>query len=290
MNSFKIYIAVLTSIVLVGCGGKNSEDIAKEFAMAVSNGEIKKAENMSSDEGKKGLYYSLDECREEAVYAIRKMGFNFSVIAGTPPSRRDTLKKIDFHDRLFTETTAIYKDMDREIGEEIKANSNKIKKELIAKYGSQRNIPRNELRQAFIELIINSYKPYRARTDAIFDEIIEFLNIPDKNVPYPEYTKKLMNVFVIQLKEKMFSFDSYMENEFSNIILKDFKGVDKKCMYRKTRFSEIKDIKIISVEKKSEDKNHVKLEIFYEGKESKKVIIDTESFDGTWKVTSYHNN
>lgn len=253
------------AITLSGCGGDESTNVAKEFAMAMSSGNIKKAKELSTDR----VHTQMREAEQLCNRAKGKL-----LAVETEKAYESIIEKKNVME--------IQEEISKAI-EEYRENGDSKMKDIetimTEKYGNIIDIPKEGKEEAH-RMIHEIVKPFAITlVDKIFDitkiETDDRENVKSALVNYVLLGEGFgMDDNIKRGKLLMASIRAVEANE---------EGITEECIQNFTDFGNIEEIKVVS-SAESNNTSQVILELIKKESNPEKITIQTETVEKEWKV------
>jgi len=261
-------IVLIMGLGLTGCGNSTPEEVAETFANAMSNIDMKKAKEFSTEHVK-------DKIAELSRVCMRKDINNLADIA--MPILNLVHKKLRHgkYDDQLGDALRQYKENSERI-------MKKFEKETKEKYGQLKDNKEEVMQQVYNELL----EAYSVASMPLIEKEFELLDIKSKQI---EDVKKVASFFIINGSYRVTYGNKYefMKSVNKVIFDKGFK-LTPKCIDEYTEFGFIDAINIIEVKENSPDQMMVRLEIIREDGKSNKVSVEVEKIQDNWKVSDLY--
>ncbi len=258
------------ALLLSGCGSNSPEEVAETFASSLSSADIKEAKSVASEDVHRKLKRLNTICSQPAVKKLT----DEAIIVLNDMEKKSKDKKYD----------ARLKDVLSQLEKDMAEMQKEIEKDIIAKYGSPKNIP-EELRE---KLMNDAFDKLADITKPVVEKEFEIFNI---KTDHPNKIKKIIAVFMYKGGR------GTRVNRGNVHVLKDIvqdvvaQGSEKitpQCIAKYTEFGLIDKINVIETKQNSPDSARVRLELIEGNGKSKKVSIDVEKIKDEWKVSDMY--
>jgi len=261
--------ALLSGILLTGCGSDTPEDVAKVFSSALSSADIDKAKEVSTENTQNKIDRLAVVCNESYYRKLTdEVVTAYSIMNSKKNSELDIKTKIS----EIINNPNIKKDM------------GKMMESLTEKYGDLKKLSREkqiEIREEMMDKFASKHiKP-------IISDIIDTFKI---KVDHPDEVKDILTKLF--MTESMDSRNRFTRKR--NVILKivrdgnfgNIKNVTPKCVAKYTQYDFIDSINFIEIKNESADEAVVRLELIDNKDKSSKVSVDVEKIKDEWKVSN----
>lgn len=258
-----VVIILLFGFVLTGCGSSSPEDVATEFAKALSDADIEKAKELSSDDTNRKLDRLVIKCNQKVV--------------------KD----------YYNEAIKVYHKLEEKNDHALmKKVQEKIQKSVIEKYGSlekAKEAGKGKSKKEMMQMI----RPYMQ------DFLETYIKESDIKTKDPKLVAKLLtDALPNGLGSKRRSYTLFGMDSRDKALLKaaeDYvqkhpEPISSECVAKYTKFGLIDEVNFIETKKDAADRVRVRLEIIHKDGKSQKVSVKVESIKKEWKVSDLELN
>jgi hypothetical protein len=257
--------ALLSGILLTGCGSDSPEDVAKTFANTLSNVDIDGAKEVSTENTQKKIDRLVGACNESYYSELTdEVSKAYNIVNSKESSGLDIRKKMNDPD--------------------IKKEMEEMEKSLTEQYGDVKKLPKEKQKELAVEMIEKFTAKY---IKPMIGDIIDTLKI---ELDHPDEVKDILTKFI--MSESMGRRNRFMSKR--DIILQivrdgnfeNIKNVTSECVAKYTQYDFIDSINFIEVKNESADEAVVRLELIDNKDKSSKVSVNVEKVKDEWKVSN----
>lgn len=256
--------ALLSGILLTGCGADTPEDVAKTFANALSSADIDEAKVVSTENTQKKIDRLAGVCNESYYSELtNEVAKAYNIVNSKESSGLDIGKKMNDPD--------------------IKKEMEEMKKSLTEQYGDVKKLPKEKQKELAVEMMEKFTAKY---IKPMIGDIVDTLKI---ELDHPDEVKDILTKFIMTesmgrrnrfTSKRDVILQIVRDGNFENI-----KNVTPECVAKYTQYDFIDSINFIEVKNESADEVVVRLELIDNKDKSSKVSVNVEKIKDEWKVS-----
>lgn len=256
--------ALLSGILLTGCGADTPEDVAKTFANALSSADIDEAKVVSTENTQKKIDRLAGVCNESYYSELtNEVAKAYNIVNSKESSGLDIGKKMNDPD--------------------IKKEMEEMKKSLTEQYGDVKKLPKEKQKELAVEMMEKFTAKY---IKPMIGDIVDTLKI---ELDHPDEVKDILTKFIMTesmgrrnrfTSKRDVILQIVRDGNFENI-----KNVTPECVAKYTQYDFIDSINFIEVKNESADEAVVRLELIDNKDKSSKVSVNVEKIKDEWKVS-----
>ena len=249
MKKIIIGTMLLTAgLLLTGCGSEPTEEVAKEFATAISNGNIEKTKSLAYN----GAIQKIDglqlKCNEDKVQEVE------SKIKEAKEKLRETLPKT-------------IEDDFSNIVEQLNQDPNF--KPVTEAFGAEKRL-------------VLAEKVY----PSVLEKVQALLSKNGSKIENQKLVEMYLSWSLIMDEAPIYMRKNREANLLRKVIQQSNMPISKECIDQYTDYGFIKDINTLEIKEISPDKAEVRLELINKNDASQKITVNLEKIKDEWKVVS----
>lgn len=271
MGKTRLFIgatALLSGILLTGCGADTPEDVAKTFANALSSADIDEAKVVSTENTQKKIDRLAGACNESYYSELTdEVAKAYNTMNSKKNSELDIKTKMN----------------EKMNNPDIKKDLDQMQKSLTEKYGDLKKLSPEKQKLAFKEVMDKFEAKY---IKPMIGDIFDTLKI---KVDHPDEVKDILTKFLMTesmgRRNRFTSKRDVILQIVRNGNFENIKNVTPECVAKYTQYDFIDSINFIEVKNESADEAVVRLELIDNKNKSSKVSVNVEKIKDEWKVS-----